>query len=205
VKVALYARVSTSEGDEKQDPENQLIRLRDFAKLHGWEIYKEYIDYASGAAPVREQLSEMLKDASAHRIHAILIVRIDRIMRSLTHLLNLMGDLKHYGVELICSDQNIDTSSPEGRYFLSNLGAFAEYEREVIAMRTKEGLRRAKLQGKRLGKPPNTALTDRILELRSQGLSPKQIGEQLEPKLSRAAVKQRIRRGRIQRRKENKT
>jgi DNA invertase Pin-like site-specific DNA recombinase len=97
---------------------------------------------------------------------------------------------------LVCTDQNIDTSSPEGRYFVNNLGAFAEYEREIIGVRTKEGLKRAKAQGKRLGRRPKPELTEEILKLKAEGKSLRQIGAQVG--MSHQAVKQRLRRARLQ-------
>ncbi len=77
MKVALYARVSTH--DKDQDPENQLIKLRDFVQRHSWDIFKIYVDYASGAKTSRPAFDRMIKDGRARRFDVILIVRIDRL------------------------------------------------------------------------------------------------------------------------------
>jgi len=102
LRVALYARVSRY--DKEQDPENQLIKLRDFARSHGWDIYQEYVDFASGANTNRSSFNKMLKDARSHRFDSVVIVRIDRLARSTRHLLNLLEDLTHYHVGLVCTD-----------------------------------------------------------------------------------------------------
>ena len=82
MKVALYARVSKA--DDSQDPENQVIRLREYAEGRGWEVYGEpYIDYASGADAFRPALDRMMSDARAHRFGIILVVKIDRIARNM--------------------------------------------------------------------------------------------------------------------------
>ena len=194
MRVALYARVSRS--DKDQDPENQLRKLRDFALRHEWAIYGEYKDYASGAAPSRPQFDRMLNEARGRLFDAVLVVRIDRLARSTRHLLNLLEEMDRFGVALVCSDQEIDTKSPAGKLLFTVLGAVAELELELIRERTKDGLARARAQGKRIGRPPNQARTEEIIVLRSQGLSLSEIGEKVG--MSRQAVKQRLRRTRVQ-------
>jgi DNA invertase Pin-like site-specific DNA recombinase len=194
LKVALYARVSRH--DKDQNPENQLIKLRSFAERHQWVIYREYVDYASGAKPSRPQFDEMLRDARARQFDIILIVRIDRLARSTRHLLNVLESLQGFGVDLVCTDQEIDTKSPAGKLLFTILGAVSELELDLIRERTKDGLARARAQGKRLGRPPSPAKTEEILGLREQGLSLRQIGQQVG--LSHQGVKQRLRRARLQ-------
>ncbi len=197
-KVGLYTRVSRY--DKDQNPENQLIKLREFAAGHGWEIVKIYIDHASGAKTSRTGFDQMLKDARARRFSAILIVRIDRLARSTRHLLNIVDDLTKRGVELICTDQEIDTTTPSGKLLFTVLGAVSEMELDLIRERTKDGLARAVADGKRLGRPPSPALTERILELKQEGHSLREIGDTVG--LSHQAVKQRLRRDRVQKRVE---
>ncbi|MGD0056352.1 MAG: recombinase family protein [Methanomassiliicoccales archaeon] len=193
-KVALYARVSRH--DKDQDPENQLIKLREFVKRRGWDIYAEFKDFASGAAPSRPQFDKMIGEGRARHYDAILVVRIDRLARSTRNLLNLLEEMQRYGVDLVCTDQEIDTKSPAGKLLFTVLGAVAELELELIRDRTKDGLARARAQGKKLGRPPSPATTDEILGLRAQGLSLRDIGAKVG--LSRQAVKQRLRRARVQ-------
>lgn len=199
MEVALYARVSRYDRD--QDPENQLRKLRDFADRHGWDVYAEFWDYASGAKPSRPQFDKMLREGRARHYDAVVVVRIDRLARSTRHLLNLLEEMQHYGVDLICTDQEIDTKSPTGRLLITVLGAVAELELELIRDRTKDGLARARAQGKRLGRPPNPARTEEILWLREQGFSLRQIGRRLG--MSHQGVKQRLRRARLQKGLEN--
>lgn len=149
-KVAIYARVSTQ---DKQDPEVQLVKLREFAAARGWEIYQEYIDRASGADPNRPALDNMLKDARNRRFHAVLIVRLDRITRSIINLLNTLQMLDKWSVSLVCVDQPIETNSPTGRLMIHILAALAEFERELIRERVKDGMEKARRNGKHIGRP----------------------------------------------------
>lgn len=124
MKVALYARVSRA--DKDQDPENQLLKLRDYASRHQWEIYGQFSDYISGAAPVKPNLEKMLAGGRARHYDAVLIVRLDRLARSTKQLLTMLEDLDRNGVALICTDQQIDTKSPAGKLLFTVLGAVAE-------------------------------------------------------------------------------
>ncbi len=199
VRIALYARVSRH--DKDQNPENQLIKLRDFAQRHGWLVHREYVDFASGACTTRTGFNDMIRDARARWFDAIVVVRLDRLARSTRHLLNLLEELQRFGIDLICTDQDIDTKSPAGRLLFTVLGAVSELELDLIRERTKDGLARARAQGKRLGRPPSPVRTEEILRLRSEGLSLRQIGTRLG--LSHQAVKQRLRRAGVQKREQN--
>jgi DNA invertase Pin-like site-specific DNA recombinase len=163
VKVALYARVSTPKTDkkttnagdrERQDPETQLIKLRAFAQARGYEVVSEYVDRLSGKDANRPALEAMMTAAFRHEFDAILIVRLDRLMRSIANFVALNDDLNAAKVGLVCTDQLIDTTTPSGRLQQNILVAFAEYEREIIRERVKDGIARAKSEGKKLGRPP---------------------------------------------------
>lgn len=174
---ALYARVSSREAQNRQDPENQLIRLRAYADARDLEIYKEYIDHASGANPNRPALSEMLEAAHRKEFDSILIVRLDRIMRSTMHLLEVVEILDFSRVSLICLDQPIDTRSSTGRLTLSILGAIAEFERDLIRERTLDGLARSK---KKSGRPPRDDIDlKRAFALRREGNTWREIARTL--------------------------
>lgn len=148
MKVGLYARVST----DKQDTDNQMIRLREIAQNRGYEVFGEYIDIASGRNAHRPDLDRMMKDAKHHRFDKIIAVKLDRIARSVTNLNNLMNDLYSWNIGIEFIDQPIDTSTPAGKMILTILGAMAEFERELIVERTNDGLKRAKKEGKTLGR-----------------------------------------------------
>lgn len=153
MKVALYARVST----EDQSTEGQLIQLREWARRLNYEIYKEYVDHAiSGTKTSRPAFDEMLDDMRKYRFSIIATVKLDRLGRSLRHILSLIDEFNAKGVGLVCTTQPIDTSaaSPISKITLAFLGAFAELERDLISERTKAGLaaRRAKGAWKLRGK-----------------------------------------------------
>lgn len=152
MKVAIYARVSTSE----QETDNQLIRLREVARNRGWTVYKEYVDVASGRNANRPALNDMLRDAKKHSFDKIIAVKLDRIARNTINLCNMIQDLALWNVGIEFLDQPIDTSSPSGKLTIVILGAIAEFERELIVERTKDGLNRARKEGKTLGKPKST-------------------------------------------------
>jgi len=153
IRAALYARVSTN--DEIQHPENQLIRLRERAKYSGYEVVGEYVDEKSGKDANRPELQRLLTDCRNRKIDIILITKLDRMMRSTQNLLNILEDLDRWGVALECIDQPIETRSAMGRMMITILGAVAEFERELISERVKDGMARAKAQGKHVGRPRN--------------------------------------------------
>ena len=193
-KVALYARVSTV---DKQDSGVQFMRLREFTQSHGDEVFKEYEDKASGSNSDRPSLVEMMNDAKNHRFSAILIVRLDRITRSLINLLHLLEKLDAYKVSLICTDQPIETETPSGRLLIQILGALAEFERELIRDRVKDGMAKAKADGKHVGRPILTltpAEVDHIVDSRKEGHSWSEIAKTLNIPAStvRKAYAQRV-------------
>jgi len=146
MKVAIYCRVSTKE----QEINNQESLCLEYCKRAGLEIYKVYKDEGiSGMKDSRPAFDEMLEDMRRYRFHAIMVTKLDRIGRSLQHLLSLFEEFRNKGVHFIAVTQNIDTSSSIGKFQLQILGAFAEFERNMISERTKEGLKFAKNVGKR--------------------------------------------------------
>ena len=152
MKVALYARVST----DKQTTDNQMIRLREWAERNNWEVYKEYVDVASGKNTRRPSLTEMLNDAKMRYFDCIVAVKLDRIGRSVIDLKNIMEKLEAWEVSIKMMDQEIDTTTASGRFMITMLGAVAEFEREIIQERVNDGLERARREGKTLGRPKNT-------------------------------------------------
>jgi putative DNA-invertase from lambdoid prophage Rac len=177
MKVALYARVSKA--DESQDPENQLSRLRSYAGDRGWTVFREYIDKASGADANRPQLDRMMADARARRFSLVLCVKVDRLARSVPNLYLILSEFDGRGVKFECTDQAISTNSPTGKLLLSVLAGVAEFERELIRDRTKAGLARARLQGKRLGRPQTKINMQRVNDLRSAGKGLRTIAKEL--------------------------
>lgn len=169
-RVAIYARVST----DSQTTDNQLIELRAVAERHGWMIAGEYVDKAVSGAKGRDQRPEfdrLLKDASRRQFDIIAAWSVDRLGRSLQHLVGFLGEIQAKGVDLYLQQQGIDTTTPAGKALFQMCGVFAEFERSMIQERVKAGLARAVAQGKVLGRPSvQEGVTARILELRGQGL-----------------------------------
>jgi len=149
LRAALYARVSTTD----QTPENQLVALRAFAAARGWQA-TEFVDHGvSGAKDRRPALDALLAAVRARRVDVVTCVRLDRLARSTRHLVTLAADLEALGVDLVVLDQAIDTTTPSGRLMFHVLAAIAEFERDLIRDRVVAGLKRAKAQGRRLGRP----------------------------------------------------
>ena len=149
-QVVLYARTSMLD----QNTETQLMALKDYCNRMGYQITGEYVDNGfSGKDDKRPQFERLLGDVRSNKVDCVLVYKLDRIGRSLKHLLNLFEEFKSKGVEFISLTQNINTNTPEGKMFWQMLGVFAEYERELIVARTLAGLQRARRQGKALGRP----------------------------------------------------
>lgn len=145
MKVALYARVST----EDQHAEKQVAALEEEAQRRGYEIYDKYVDIISGSKASRPEFNRLLRDLRHYKFKAVVITKLDRLGRSLQHLISMIDEFRSKGVELICTTQSIDTMSASGRLQWQIMGAFAEFEREIIRERTREGLKNAKGVGKR--------------------------------------------------------
>ena len=172
-RVALYARVSTLNG---QDPEMQLSELREYASRRGWSITREYVDQGvSGSKESRPQLNQLMADAHWRKFDAVLVWKIDRWGRSLTHLVNSLADLAAYGVAFVSFRDNLDLSTPSGRLMFQIIGAMAEFERSLIQERVKAGLRNARAKGKKFGRPRVEIDAVRVAELRRDGLSWSQV------------------------------
>lgn len=145
MKVAIYCRVSTNE----QDTDKQEFICKEHCKRNGYTIYKVYKDVISGAKTSRPSFNKMLEEMRHYKFDAVMVTKLDRIGRSLQHLLSLFDEFKRKGIHFIAVTQNIDTSTSSGVLQLQIMGAFAEFERNIISERTKEGLMRATGVGKR--------------------------------------------------------
>jgi DNA invertase Pin-like site-specific DNA recombinase len=176
--VAIYARVSTSE----QNPEAQLLALREYAARRGFSIYKEYVDHVSGDVQQRgakrqnnHAYCELMDEASRRAFDCVLVWKYDRFARSLSVLVSALQQFSTLGIDFISYTQNIDTTTPMGRLFYHVIGSFAEFEREIIIERVRAGLANARAKGKSLGRPKDRIAEMRIIALREQGLSLREI------------------------------
>jgi DNA invertase Pin-like site-specific DNA recombinase len=166
-RVALYARVSTK--SHGQDPETQLLALREFALHRGFSVSSEYVDAGiSGAKERRPELDRLMTDARHRRFDAVLVARFDRFARSTRHLVLALEEFSSFGVDFISLTESVDTSTPMGKMVFTVIGAVAELERSLIRERVVMGLSRARKQGTRLGRPRVRVNADRVAELRAQ-------------------------------------
>ncbi len=177
--VALYVRVSTQDG--RQDETLQLPRLREIAAARGYQVYREYTDEASGRDANRPGFQDLMADARLHKFDRILAVKLDRIMRSVVNLDTVLQQLDVYGVALECLDIGlIDTRSPNGRLQVQLIGAIAEWERETISVRTREGMAARKARGQHMGRKRRADIPlQTVAALRDSGESWVQIAREL--------------------------
>jgi DNA invertase Pin-like site-specific DNA recombinase len=177
-RVALYARVSTK--NNGQDPETQLIALRDYSHHRGFQIAGEYVDVGiSGAKDRRPELDRLMSDARRRNIDAVLVARFDRFARSTKHLVLALEEFQSLGIDFISLNESVDTSTPMGKMVFTVIGAVAELERSLIRERVMMGLDRAKRQGKKLGRPRTLVDREKAVQLRAKGLSLRQIAAEL--------------------------
>lgn len=151
MKSAIYYRISTA---DKQETGMQEKSCRDYCARENIEIYKEYSDIGqSGSKESRPEFDKLVKDMRDKKFNCVIVYKLDRIGRSISHLLKLFEEFKKKRINFISVTQNINTTTPEGRMFLHMLMVLAEYERELTISRINAGLKRARSKGKKLGRP----------------------------------------------------
>jgi len=176
MEAAIYVRVSTRE----QDVTLQLPDLREYAGRRGWTIAEEYADVGeSGSTTSRPALDRLMADARRRRFGVVLVWRFDRFARSTRHLLLALEEFRQLGIEFVSFMEHIDTGSPLGAAMFTIIGALAQFERELLIERVRAGIRKARAQGKRLGRPRVILNRGKIAELQRAGLSYQQIGRTL--------------------------
>jgi DNA invertase Pin-like site-specific DNA recombinase len=181
MKVVLYARTSTRD----QTPDNQLQDLRRYGAARGLEVLGEYVDAGiSGARERRPGLDQVMALARARAVDGVVVAGFDRFGRSLPHLVRALEEFQHLGVGFTSLREQLDLASPTGRVMFAVIAAMAEFERELIRERIQAGLRRARAQGTRSGKPigrPQRVFhRDRVATLRAEGQSLRAIGRTLQ-------------------------
>jgi DNA invertase Pin-like site-specific DNA recombinase len=150
-RVALYLRVSTSE----QTTHTQRRELEAVAARHKWDVVGVFVDAGVSGAKGRDQrpgLHAMMKVVARREVDMVAAWSVDRLGRSLTDLLGLLGELHSKGVDLFLHQQGLDTSTPSGRAMFQMMGVFAEFERAMIRERVLAGIARAREQGTQLGR-----------------------------------------------------
>ena len=182
-RAALYMRVSTVD----QHPENQLNELRQFASQRGFQIAEEYTDHGvTGTKARRPALDKMLKDAHRRRFDVVVVWACDRLARSTKHFLQVLDELNELGVQFLSQREAIDTDGPLGRAIVVIVSAVAELERSLIVERVRAGMRRAKLDGRRIGRVPLDVDHAALVRDRLTGMSLTRVANKYG--LSRASV-----------------
>jgi len=180
-RAVLYARVSTS--NHGQTTENQLVALREVCHHQGWTIVAELSDEVSGSKGREDRagFDTLLKGVTRGSYDVCLAWSVDRLGRSLSHLVEFMNILNSSNVDLFIHQQALNTATPAGRMVFSIFGAIGEFEREIIRSRIHAGLHRARLEGKVLGRPSNVndAVRASVKVLRGQGWSLHRIAKEL--------------------------
>lgn len=189
-RVALYARVSKL--NHGQDTGLQLEELRQVALQRGWVVVHEFVDEGiSGSKTDRPALNDLLDDARVGRFDLVAVWKIDRMGRSLQHLLQVLDELSHIGVGFVSlHDPGLDSTSPTGRLMLSIVGAFAEYERKLIQERVRAGVSRAQSAGVHCGRPQREMDLRPALSLFKEGHGLKAISRMLG--IDRATLRRRL-------------
>jgi DNA invertase Pin-like site-specific DNA recombinase len=173
-RAALYIRVSTID----QHPETQQGELRLFAAQRGFHIVQQYTDHGfSGTKARRPALDQLMEDARRRKFDALLVWSIDRLARSTKHLLQTLDELNGLGIQFLSQREAIDTEGPLGRAIVVIVSAMAELERCVIIERVRAGMRRAKLEGRRIGREPLQVNRASLLRDRERGLSLNQLAK----------------------------
>lgn len=182
-KAAIYVRVSTPD----QHVESQLYDLRELAAQRGFEVVHEYEDRGvCGKKARRPGLDALMADARRKKFSVVLVAAFDRIARSTRNFLQVIDELDSMGIEFISRRENVDTSGPMGRLFVTIISAIAELERSLVVDRVKSGMRRAKLEGRQIGRSRLDVNRAQVVQDRRSGMSLTQVAKRHN--ISRASV-----------------
>ena len=152
MRAAVYARVSTRDRD--QDPETQLMALRDYCEAKGWHIVEEFVDEAPGMdLHQRVAWRKLLDQATKRQFKTVVVWKLDRAFRSVRDMHLALAAWESQGIEFESVTERLDTTSAMGRMMMNFLAVFAEFEAGLISERVVAGMARARAQGKRLGRP----------------------------------------------------
>lgn len=179
MNTAIYIRVST----EGQRTDSQELELKRYCRQRGWSKLTIFTDKISGAKTSRPQLDKLMQEVRGGSVARLVVYKLDRLGRSLTHLALILDELNRLRVPLIASSQGIDTSddNPAGRLQLGVLMAVAEFERGIIKERVNAGLAAAKARGVQLGRPATiNGRAVEIQKLKAKGLGLRAIARQLK-------------------------
>jgi DNA invertase Pin-like site-specific DNA recombinase len=189
-RAAIYLRVSTVD----QNAATQLHDLEALAQQRGFEVVQRYTDQITGTRARRPGLDQMMADARRGQFDIVLVWACDRLARSVRHLLESLDELNHLGIEFVSFREQLDTAGPLGRAVVVIIGAIAELERSLIVERVRAGMRRAKLEGRHIGRRPLDVDRAAVLGDRRRGLSLTDVAK--AHRISRAFVSKIVREAR---------
>lgn len=172
-----------------------MVELTEFVQRRCWELIHIFDEKASGIRDNRPQLIELMKEARQRRFDVIIVYKLDRLARSMKHLVTLLHEFHELDIEFVSLKDSLDLASASGRLLTHLLGAFAEFEADLIRSRVNAGLANARRKGKRLGRPP-TLDHSKILNLRETGLSLSAIAMRLG--CTKGAVSKSLKKTRLQ-------
>lgn len=182
-KAAIYVRVSTPD----QHVESQLYDLRELAVRRGFEVVHEYEDRGiCGQKARRPGLDTLMADARQRKFSVVLVAAFDRIARSTKNFLQIVDELDGLGIEFVSRRENIDTSGPMGRLFMTLISSIAELESDLIKERVRAGMRRARLEGRQIGRARLDIDRQQVVIDRRSGMSLTQVAK--KHGISRASV-----------------
>ena len=182
-KAALYCRVSTAD----QHIESQLYDLRQLAEQRGFQVVKEYEDRGvSGLKARRPGLDALMADARQRKFSVVLVAAFDRVARSTRHFLHVVDELDSLGIEFVSRREGVATGDAMGRLFITIISAIAELERSLVVERVKSGMRRARLEGRQIGRARLDVDREQVVLDRRSGMSLTQVAR--KHSISRASV-----------------
>ena len=180
MKVAIYTRVST----QQQTVQNQLLELYEVCERNDWTVVEEYSEVISGTKGVEErsELERMLIDASRRKFDKVVIWSVDRVARSMKHLIQVLSQLDDLDIDIYSYKQGIDTSTTMGKSFFHMVGIFAELEHNLLSERQKIGIKRALENGAKFGRKTiiDDLMISNVVPLREKGLAIRKIADQLD-------------------------
>jgi DNA invertase Pin-like site-specific DNA recombinase len=150
LRAVIYARVSTDE----QNPETQLLPLRQFVACRGWALVGEYIDTASGLTEERPDYQQLRTDVRAGGVDIVVCWRYDRVARSIHALVNVLKEFQTLGIAFLSLHEKFDTSTTPGEMMFAIIAGVAQMESELIRSRVRGGMERARAEGRHVGRPP---------------------------------------------------
>ena len=174
IRAAIYCRVSTLD----QNPQTQLLDLQQLASQRGFEVVHVYTDHGiSGTRQRRPGLDQMLADARRGKFDVVLCWACDRIARSVKHFLEVLEELNRLKIQFVSFREAIDTQGALGRAVVVIISVVAELERSLIVERVRAGMRRARLEGRHIGRKPLELDAAQISGDRARGQSLRQIAK----------------------------